>query len=99
MKNPFISFMTLICFSTLSFADNIEQTIEKKGHAVICAQTTGVLNVEKLHDEINLKIQKLKDPVILSVPTVSISLINVGDKNTTEPGALAVICVTVSKKK
>lgn len=99
MRNTLLIISSLILATANAFADNIEETLAKKGHAVICVQTTGVLHVENLHDEINKKIQGLKEHVYLSVPTVSLSLLNVGEKEAREPGALAVLCVTVSKKK
>jgi hypothetical protein len=99
MKSLFVIAAILLQFNLSAFADNIEQTLAKKGHAVVCAQSTGVLNVETLHSELNTKISNLKEKVVVSQPSVSMALINVSDKNTSEPGALSVVCVTVSKAK
>lgn len=102
MKLFITLFFAALSFQALSTTNKSdateEQLLNEKGHAVLCAQTLGVLDAEKLDDELNKELSAIKTPVIVSQPTLSVSLLNIVEKNRTDPGALAVLCVTLTKK-
>lgn len=96
----FFAVMSFQAFSATNKSDTTEEKLlSEKGHAILCAQTLGVLDAEKLDDELNKAIMAIKVPVTVSQPTLSVSLLNIVDKTRTDPGALAVLCVTLTKKK
>ena len=92
-------FLSFQAFSTTNkFDPTEEKMLNEKGHAVLCAQTLGVLDSEKLDDELNKELMEIKTPITVSQPTLAVSLLNVIDKKNTDPGALAILCVTITKK-
>lgn len=93
------SVLSFQVFSTTKKSDPTEEKmLLEKGHAVICAQTLGVLDSEKLDDELNKELMEIKTPITVSQPTLAVSLLNIVDKKSSDPGALAILCVTVTKK-
>lgn len=76
-----------------------EQILIEKGFVVLCSKTLGVMQAEDIEGDLNKKIQSIKTNFTVSQPSLALSLINVIETKSTDPGALAILCVTLTKKK